>query len=116
MKIKRLTYPISLFLTLFLSFSIRAQHNQVDSLNSAPIISYGYDSVSVKQDSLRDEKGDLARQQFTTDYYKKINGVMTIVEKRVCLSQSWNSERIDCWIYHLKNGELVNDEYLQGAE
>lgn len=77
-----------------------------------------YDSMSVTLDSLQYEEGngEFARQLQTTTFYKRINGEMIIIERRDCLTQSWDSEHVDCWIYHLINGELVNDEFQQGED
>lgn len=75
-----------------------------------------YDSVDVRIDSLRGEGNIVSRLAHQTDYYKKINGVMSVVKRNYCLQKSMNSERSDCWIYILKDGELVLCDYLQGAE
>lgn len=110
-------------LMLFFHTSSRAQ-NQNDSLISIKIQAHDslalydapYDSINVTLDSLRDIDGELTRQRLTADYYKKVNGALTIVKSRVCLTQWWDSERSDCSIYYFKDGVLVNDEYIQGDE
>ncbi len=50
------------------------------------------------------------------DTYEYLEGKLTIVRRRVCTQKFDNSERSDCVIYELKDGELIFTDFMPGAE
>jgi len=118
MKPKIQLFILLLIATLSFNNSLKAKPVKDDQVNSITTPQYvtPYDSVSMKIDSLRASDGRVGTVQRTIDYYKKINGKMTIVERHECRDKSLSSERTDCWIYRLKDGELKMDEFMGGAE
>jgi hypothetical protein len=50
------------------------------------------------------------------DNYEFINGKFTLVRQMLCVHAFPNSERMDCSVYVLKNGEMVFKELIKGCE
>ncbi len=53
-------------------------------------------------------------QQF--DSYEYMDGKLTVTKRRVCRQKGHYSERSDCTIYELKDGEMIITDFLPGAE
>lgn len=65
---------------------------------------YGYKTVQLSE---------LTRQ---IDLYRNIDNQVTLVSRKVCRRKHDLSERTDCIIYELVNGELIFKEAIPGAE
>lgn len=52
----------------------------------------------------------------TNEHYDFFEGTFRVVSQQICVQKSENSERSDCSFYKLKDGKLVFDEFVQGAE
>ncbi|MBC8173241.1 MAG: hypothetical protein H7X71_04970 [Chitinophagales bacterium] len=97
---------LSLITICVLNISAKAQYNETDTLWSA--YNGPYDSIIVIEDTL-----SLIRR---TDYYVIIQGVPIVVKRYECRQKCLNCERSDCFIYILKDDELIFYDFLQGAE
>ena len=50
------------------------------------------------------------------DNYTYINGQLTLVAQQICVHASLHSEKMDCTVYELKNGQMVFKQLIKGAE
>ena len=86
---------------------------QIDTLLSSMQSSY-FDWNTNKFIGPKSIRIDDLTQQFDT--YEYLDGKLTVIKRSVCRQKGHYSERSDCTIYELKDGELIFTDFQPGAE
>ena len=86
---------------------------QIDTLLSSMQNAY-FDWETNKFIGSRSIRIDDLTQQFDT--YEYMDGNIIVTKRRVCRQKSQSSERSDCTIYELKDGEMIFIDFQLGAE